>query len=127
MAADAIEKTSKVNTSSRDALETGRRDADYIYKAVRDVVFGSAAGMVGKIIEYPFDTVKVRLQSQSNDLSYRYSGPLDCFRKSVGKDGVLSLYRGLSAPLLGAAVENSSLFLSVLMYFQVSMACAESS
>lgn len=81
-------------------------------EAVKDVVFGSVAGMVGKVVEYPFDTVKVRLQSQPDHLPLRYAGPLDCFRQSIRQDGVKGLYRGVSAPLLGAAAETSCLFLS---------------
>lgn len=69
------------------------------------------AGIVGKYIEYPFDTVKVRLQSQPDHLPLRYTGPLDCFRQAIKADGLLGLYRGISAPLVGAALENSSLFL----------------
>lgn len=68
------------------------------------------AGIVGKYIEYPFDTVKVRLQSQPNTPNLLYKGPLDCFRQSIKADGLLALYRGISAPLVGAALENSSLF-----------------
>lgn len=66
--------------------------------------------MVGKYIEYPFDTVKVRLQSQPDHLPLQYRGPVDCFRQSIRADGFLGLYRGISAPLVGAALENSSLF-----------------
>ncbi|KAK2871615.1 hypothetical protein FQN49_003004 [Arthroderma sp. PD_2] len=80
--------------------------------AVKDIVFGSVAGMVGKCIEYPFDTVKVRLQSQPDGLPLRYNGPIDCFRQSIRQEGIHGLYRGISAPLLGAAIENSSLFFS---------------
>lgn len=65
---------------------------------------------MGKYIEYPFDTVKVRLQSQPDHLPLRYKGPLDCFRQSIKSDGFLGLYRGISAPLVGAAAENSCLF-----------------
>lgn len=68
------------------------------------------AGIVGKYIEYPFDTVKVRLQSQPSHLPLLYTGPLDCFRQSLRSDGLASLYRGISAPLFGAAIETSSLF-----------------
>ncbi len=96
--------------------------------AVEDIVFGSVryssltidhppitntsqvAGVAGKYIEYPFDTVKVRLQSQPDHLPLRYTGPLDCFRQSLRSDGFLGLYRGISAPLVGAALETSSLF-----------------
>lgn len=54
--------------------------------------------------------MKVRLQSQPDRLPLRYTGPLDCFRQSIRADGFLGLYRGISAPLVGAAAETSSLF-----------------
>lgn len=79
-------------------------------ESLEDILYGSVAGIVGKYIEYPFDTVKVRLQSQPDHLPLRYKGPLDCFRQSIKSDGLLGLYRGISAPLVGAALENSSLF-----------------
>ncbi|CAZ83904.1 unnamed protein product [Tuber melanosporum] len=80
--------------------------------AVKDIVFGSSAGIVGKTIEYPFDTVKVRLQSQPDDQPLRYRGPLDCLKQSLKQDGIRGLYRGISPPLVGAATENSALFFS---------------
>ncbi|KAI1766182.1 mitochondrial carrier [Hypoxylon sp. FL1150] len=79
-------------------------------ESIEDIIYGSVAGIVGKYIEYPFDTVKVRLQSQPDHLPLRYTGPLDCFRQSIKADGFLGLYRGISAPLFGAAAETSSLF-----------------
>lgn len=82
-------------------------------EAIKDIVCGSAAGVVGKYIEYPFDTVKVRLQSQPDTVPLRYAGPIDCFKKSLQRDGFLGIYRGISAPLVGAAVETSTLFFSV--------------
>jgi ornithine carrier protein len=108
--------------------------ASALMDAVEDVLFGSVsvllspiasslrivqrltlckiAGIAGKFIEYPFDTVKVRLQSQPDTNPLRYAGPLDCFRQSWRQEGVAGLYRGISAPLVGAALENSSLFVS---------------
>ena len=68
--------------------------------------------MAGKLFEYPFDTVKVRLQSQPAHPPLRYTGPLDCFRQSFQADGFKGLYRGISAPMMGAAVETSCLFFS---------------
>lgn len=90
------------------AASTQTRPA--LIEAVEDIFYGSLAGIVGKYIEYPFDTVKVRLQSQPDHLPLRYSGPLDCFRQSIKSEGFLSLYRGISAPLVGAAAETSSVF-----------------
>lgn len=79
-------------------------------EALRDIAYGSIAGTVGKIVEYPFDTVKVRLQSQPDHLPLQYTGPLDCFRQSFREGGIWSLYRGVSAPLFGAAAETACLF-----------------
>jgi mitochondrial ornithine carrier protein len=84
-------------------------------EALKDVVYGSTAGILGKFIEYPFDTVKVRLQSQPTVPGQPVlSGPLDAFVAAFrSPEGPLrSLYRGISAPLVGAAVETSSLFFS---------------
>jgi mitochondrial ornithine carrier protein len=84
-------------------------------EAFKDVVYGSTAGVLGKFIEYPFDTVKVRLQSQSGlPGQSRLAGPVDAFLAAFrAPEGPLrSLYRGISAPLVGAAIETSSLFFS---------------
>lgn len=81
-------------------------------EALENVACGAISGIVGKYIEYPFDTVKVRLQSQPEHFPLQYAGPLDCFKQSLRREGFLGLYRGISAPLVGAAVETSSLFFS---------------
>lgn len=85
---------------------------DHGIEALKDIVFGSTAGILGKYVEYPFDTVKVRLQSQSASSSI--SGPVDAFKQAFAspEGPIRSLYRGVSAPLFGAAVETSSLFFS---------------
>ncbi|KAG0639940.1 mitochondrial carrier domain-containing protein [Tuber brumale] len=99
---------------ARAAAATTRRGEEEVagLAAVKDIVFGSSAGIVGKTIEYPFDTVKVRLQSQPDDQPLRYRGPLDCLKQSLKQDGIRGLYRGISPPLVGAATENSALFFS---------------
>lgn len=81
-------------------------------EALKDISFGSIAGIAGKVVEYPFDTVKVRLQSQPDHLPLRYKGPIDCFRQSIQQDGFRGLYRGVSAPFAGAAAETACLFWS---------------
>ncbi|GLB39255.1 putative mitochondrial carrier (TC 2.A.29) family protein [Lyophyllum shimeji] len=80
-------------------------------RAVKDITFGSIAGMVSKVFEHPFDLTKVRLQSQVLDSSARFSGPLDCLKKTWHNEGIRGLYRGLPAPIVGAMAENASLFL----------------
>lgn len=67
--------------------------------------------MVSKVFEHPFDLTKVRLQAQVLDATARFSGPIDCLRKTWTNEGFTGLYRGLPAPIVGAMVENASLFL----------------
>ncbi|KAI0426194.1 amino acid transporter arg-13 [Xylaria sp. FL1042] len=102
----ATEATSRTVIPSRSPAQ----EKSAAMEVVEDLTYGSTAGIVGKYIEYPFDTVKVRLQSQPDHLPPRYTGPLDCFRQSIKAHGLLGLYRGISAPLVGAAAETSSLF-----------------
>ena len=102
-------------TATHDRLAPMSKEvapADQSLEALKDITFGSIAGVVGKTIEYPFDTVKVRLQSQPNSLPLLYNGPLDCFRQAFKTEGLKGLYRGISAPFAGAAIETSSLFFS---------------
>jgi ornithine carrier protein len=110
---DASHSMDNSNSSSSSTAATGKKLQEQGLEALKDIVYGSTAGIVGKFIEYPFDTVKVRLQSQPDGVPLRYSGPLDCFKQSLRQDGFGGLYRGISAPLVGAAVETSSLFFSV--------------
>ncbi len=103
------------NSLSHKPLLTPQMQSQTL-EAVKDIAFGSTAGVLGKFVEYPFDTIKVRLQSQpTSPLSPNpLHSPLDAFsaawRSSEGP--LKNLYRGISAPLLGAAVETSSLFFS---------------
>lgn len=60
---------------------------------------------MGKLVEYPFDTVKVLLQTQP-----QYRGPVHCASHLIQTSGFFSLYRGLASPLVGSILENAILF-----------------
>ncbi|KAJ2008600.1 mitochondrial ornithine carrier protein [Coemansia thaxteri] len=72
-----------------------------------DLAFGSLAGMMGKCVEYPFDTVKVRLQTSETQV---FSGTVDCLRQTWRNEGFRGFYRGLTSPLVGAMAENAIAF-----------------
>ncbi|PVU88693.1 hypothetical protein BB561_005742 [Smittium simulii] len=72
-----------------------------------DLCFGSLAGMNGKFIEYPFDTVKVRMQTMDKQV---FNGTLDCLGQTWKNEGFKGFYRGLSSPLFGAMIENAFIF-----------------
>ncbi|KAF8628933.1 hypothetical protein AX15_003636 [Amanita polypyramis BW_CC] len=81
-------------------------------RAVKDIIYGSIAGMISKVFEHPFDLTKVRLQAQVLDSTARFNGPMDCLAKTLKHEGVRGLFRGLPAPVVGAMGENAVLFLS---------------
>lgn len=74
-----------------------------------DFGFGFVAGVTGTIAGYPFDTVKVRLQTQT--LNHRlYAGSWDCFTKIAKQESVLGFYKGMSSPMFGVALINGTVF-----------------
>ncbi|MES1913626.1 MAG: hypothetical protein MHM6MM_005803 [Cercozoa sp. M6MM] len=72
--------------------------------SVDDTVAGAVAGLLSKTIEYPFDTLKVRQQTDAQKSALR------SLRDLVTTEGPSALFRGLPAPLLGGIVENSLVF-----------------
>lgn len=74
--------------------------------AFKDIIAGTMAGFFSKVIEYPFDTVKVRLQTTPE----KYKNAVDCFRIMTKTEGPVAVFRGLPAPLVGAMAENSIVF-----------------
>ncbi|KAM8862770.1 mitochondrial carnitine/acylcarnitine carrier protein-like isoform 1-T1 [Spinachia spinachia] len=73
---------------------------------LKNFVAGGVAGACLLLAGHPLDTIKVRLQTQPKASSAQYvvyRGTYDCFRKTVSKEGVLGLYRGMGAPLAGVA------------------------
>ncbi|KAI7858882.1 mitochondrial carrier domain-containing protein [Circinella umbellata] len=65
--------------------------------------------MVGKFVEYPFDTIKVRLQTQPLDRPY-FNGPWHCFKCTIKQEGLRGLFTGMASPMVGSMVENAALF-----------------
>lgn len=78
--------------------------------ATTDIINGSIAGALGKIIEYPFDTVKVRLQTQDAKL---FPNAWSCIKYTLQNEGVKKgFFQGIGSPIAGAAMENSVLFVA---------------
>ncbi|KAF8970736.1 hypothetical protein BGZ46_010411, partial [Entomortierella lignicola] len=73
-----------------------------------DFVAGSLGGMAQVTVGQPMDTIKTRLQIEGH--SGRFSGPMDCLRKTIHNEGFLGLYKGMASPLVGIAAVNALLF-----------------
>eukprot|EP00758_Cryptobia_borreli_P002958 Tbor_TRINITY_DN3418_c0_g1::TRINITY_DN3418_c0_g1_i1::g.3750::m.3750 len=74
--------------------------------ATKSIFAGSCAGVTAKFFEYPFDTIKVRVQVNPT----AYNGYIDCARKLLRNEGPMGFYTGLAAPTLGAGAENAVCF-----------------
>lgn len=82
------------------------------------LVAGGLAGVASWISCYPLDVIKTRLQAQTK-ASMKYSGIVDCFRKSVEKDGCRVLFRGLGTAVARAFVVNGAIFAA----YELSLRC----
>lgn len=83
-----------------------------VHKRALDILPGVSGGVARVMIGQPFDTIKTRLQvmGQGTALAAKlpasdvYLNSNDCLRKMVRNEGWVSLYRGVTAPLLGNMV-----------------------
>lgn len=78
-------------------------------KFLKDSFAGTVGGVAVTLVGHPFDTVKVRLQTQptANPI---YSGAIDCVRKTLQWEGVGGLYKGVTSPLAGQMFFRATLF-----------------
>ena len=75
---------------------------------VQDFMAGTAAGAALTFVGHPFDTVKVRLQTEQN----AFSSGLNCAWRTVAKEGILGLYKGMSGPIFTIPIVNAIVFWS---------------
>ena len=76
--------------------------AETLKDVVASVVGSAACVYTGQ----PFDTVKVRMQVSPGE----FSGPIECFRKTMWGEGVAKLWSGSLPALTGALMENAVAF-----------------
>ena len=79
------------------------------YQASRNVFSGTLGGISVCLVGHPFDTLKVRLQTQPvhNPI---YKGVVDCFFKTLKWEGVGGLYKGVGSPIAGQMFFRASYF-----------------
>lgn len=78
-------------------------------KLFKDIFAGTCGGISVTLVGHPFDTLKVRLQTQPMDKPI-YSGVVDCLKKTIQWEGPQGLYKGVTSPLAGQMFFRASLF-----------------
>lgn len=68
----------------------------------RSGILAYGASLASTLVGYPFDTVKVRMQTHSH-----FRGYIDCTRRTYISEGVRGFFRGVWAPLLSTSFSKS--------------------
>ncbi|XP_057976342.1 mitochondrial carnitine/acylcarnitine carrier-like protein [Malania oleifera] len=79
----------------------------------KDLTSGTVGGAAQLICGHPFDTIKVKLQSQPAPLPgqpLKYSGAMDAVKQTFAAEGPKGFYKGMGAPLATVAAFNAVLF-----------------
>ena len=131
---DRSKYIARYNIAAISRLNRNVWQRETMAEGYKDFIAGTIGGFSGKLLDYPFDTVKVLLQTQ-NSLAHVetaaataggtaaatapqtgsapvYRGAFHCLQHTIETRGFLSLYQGLASPLLGSMAENAVLFLS---------------
>ena len=66
-------------------------DAKTRFSPNANLVAGGFGGLCSLVVGYPFDTVKVRLQTCT-----QYNSAMHCFKSTIMNEGPMSLFRGVS-------------------------------
>jgi len=69
-------------------------DQSLVRRTFKNSVSGTVAGIAVCLVGHPFDTLKVRLQTQPVNKPV-YSGLIDCFFKTLKWEGIGGLYKGV--------------------------------
>lgn len=81
-------------------------------RAIKDITAGTVGGISICLVGHPFDTLKVRLQTQPTGSEAIYKGLGDCFKQTVKEEGIGGLYKGVGSPLVGQMFFRACMFLS---------------
>lgn len=93
----------------REQLHPGcRKNGQESFRTM--LIAGGLAGVASWICCYPLDVIKTRFQAQSQSTPLRYTGIVDCFRRSVKQEGYNVLWRGLGTAVARAFVVNGAIF-----------------
>eukprot|EP01095_Lingulamoeba_sp_RSL-Kostka_P003838 TRINITY_DN1491_c0_g1_i4.p1 TRINITY_DN1491_c0_g1~~TRINITY_DN1491_c0_g1_i4.p1 ORF type:complete len:293 (+),score=35.71 TRINITY_DN1491_c0_g1_i4:62-940(+) len=118
----------ELETSTTDTRTKHNENNDSFQASIKDILAGSFRGISQIVVGHPFDTVKVRLQTQKSITSsttniinniknqqqqqLKYSGLINCITKTFKEENILGFYKGSFSPIVGCSLYSSVLFFS---------------
>uniref|UniRef100_A0A0D6QV68 Uncharacterized protein n=1 Tax=Araucaria cunninghamii TaxID=56994 RepID=A0A0D6QV68_ARACU len=100
--------TSLGNHKEINSKKSNAKALSVAEKALVGACAGGIAGAFTYVCLHPLDTVKTKLQTRG--ASQMYKGSLDVIAKVVQKEGIVGLYSGVSAVLVGSAISSAIYF-----------------
>lgn len=76
-------------------------------ETITHYIGGIFGGITWAILSHPFDTIRVRLQT--NPEKYNYSIK-ECIKQTHKENGIKTFYKGLASPIIGIGFEKSIVF-----------------
>ncbi|CAG8490285.1 3295_t:CDS:2 [Cetraspora pellucida] len=92
-----------IDTSQKGGIMIDTSQKGGLMIAIKECFSGTVSGITQVLVGQPFNTVKVRLQTQPAPKPGQpllYSSMLDCVRKT-SKEGFSAFYKGTTTPLVG--------------------------
>eukprot|EP00823_Brevimastigomonas_motovehiculus_P004790 TRINITY_DN3273_c0_g1_i1.p1 TRINITY_DN3273_c0_g1~~TRINITY_DN3273_c0_g1_i1.p1 ORF type:complete len:349 (+),score=76.26 TRINITY_DN3273_c0_g1_i1:96-1142(+) len=89
----------------------------YMYRIV-DIFSGFGAGIAVTVVGHPFETIKVRLQTQPHGAGQLYKGFLDCASKTIKWEGFKGFYKGVASPFVGQMFFRPAMFMTNAQYLR---------
>ncbi|KLO15056.1 mitochondrial carrier [Schizopora paradoxa] len=86
------------NDAVEDVQDQKQSAAQSTSSSAKAFISGGFGGVCAVLVGHPFDLTKTRLQTASPGM---YKGAIDVVRKTLAKDGITGMYRGMVPPLLG--------------------------
>jgi len=105
MQAPATHTATAATAASTIVLVPGRPLRRDVIASFLGFLPGAASGVTKCIVGHPFDTIKVRMQTEGG--FGRFKGPLHCFVQTMKLEGVRGLYKGVTPPLIGWFIIDS--------------------
>jgi solute carrier family 25 carnitine/acylcarnitine transporter 20/29 len=78
--------------------------------SVKIATYGGLAGEALWLASYPFDVIKSKMQSDGFGAQQKFTGMVDCFRKTWRTEGFGGFWRGLGPTLLRAMPVSAGTF-----------------
>ncbi|KII93784.1 hypothetical protein PLICRDRAFT_101968 [Plicaturopsis crispa FD-325 SS-3] len=95
---DTTEATYEPSSEAPAIEEIKEEVKGSVIEQTKSFISGGFGGAAAVLVGHPFDLTKTRLQTAAPGT---YTGAIDVVKKTVARDGVTGLYRGMVPPLLG--------------------------